>query len=477
MMELVAEREKNSFSVEKKRVDNTTYDICVVGAGVAGAAMAAYLGAHGKRVVIIEKDYSEQDRIVGELLQPGGVEKLRALGLGDCLDDIDAATVKGYAIFKNGNQLQIPYPSGYTGRGFRNGKFVQKLRKKLAENENITCIEGTVTELKKNELGKIIGIGFNDKVTGSPYEVEADLTIVCDGFFSIFRKELSKNQASVSGFFLGLILKNVTLPHSNHGHVFITDHSPFLAYPITTNQIRMLIDFPGTMPPKKSQELRKELKVKILPFLPEVMHAAFLNAVEEGDFKVMPNHYMPGKPYLGAGAVLLGDALTMRHPLTGGGMTACFTDVLDLGNIILKHDLKDAVESQKTIFEYYSVFRKDNSTINILADALYRVFRNAKLADACFDYLARGGKFAEEPVSILSGISRNKQLLITHFFAVAIFGAKNIRKNGGSMGEAYRMVNAAFQIVHPLMMNEKPSIIERIVMTLGRVIFPLNKQY
>lgn len=477
MMELVIENEKKVFSIEKNRINNTTYDICVVGAGVAGAAMAAYLGAHGKRVVIIEKDFSEQDRIVGELLQPGGVEKLRELGLEDCLENIDAATVNGYAIFKKEKQIQISYPENYTGRGFRNGKFVQNLRKKLAESNNITRLEGTVTELKKNELGKIIGVGFNDKKTGTAYEVEANLTIVCDGFFSIFRKELSRNQASVSGFFLGLILKDVKLPHAGHGHVFITDHSPFLAYPVTSNEVRMLIDFPGTMPPKKSPELKKELKVKVLPFLPAEMHMAFVDAVEEGDFKVMPNHYMPGKPYVGSGAVLLGDALTMRHPLTGGGMTASFTDVLDLGNLILKHDLKDNVESQKTINAYYSVFRKDNSTINILADALYRVFRNKNLADACFEYLARGGKFADEPVSILSGISRDKNLLITHFFAVAIFGAKNIRKNGGSIADAYRMVHAAFQIVHPLMMNEKPSLLERFMMTMGRILFPINKQF
>lgn len=471
MMEVSIEREKRTVVPEK----NTIYDVCVVGAGVAGAAMAAYLGKAGKRVAVVEKDFSEQDRIVGELLQPGGVEKLHELGLADCLEGIDAAVVKGYAIFKNGKQIQISYPNAYTGRGFRNGKFVQNLRNTLAQYKNITRLEGSVTELKKNELGRIVGVRYTDRDSGASYEIDAELTIVCDGFFSVFRKELSRNQASVSGFFLGLVLKNVSLPHAGHGHVFITDQSPFLAYPVSKSEVRMLIDFPGTMPPKKSPELRKELKIKVLPFLPAEMHLAFLDAVEEGDFKVMPNHYMPGKPYIGSGAILLGDALTMRHPLTGGGMTASFTDVLALGRLILANDVKNTAESQRIVRSFYTSKRRDNSTINILADALYRVFRNRHLADACFDYLARGGKFAEEPVRILSGISRDKKLLITHFFAVAIFGAKNIRKQQGSLADAYRMVHAAFQIVHPLMMNEKPTLLERIVMTLGRIVFPLNK--
>jgi len=475
MEQTTLEPEKVHILHKEQPVHTQMYDVCVVGAGVAGAAMAAYLGKAGKRVVVVEKDYSEQDRIVGELLQPGGVEKLHALGLADCLEGIDAAPVTGYAIFKNGREIQIPYPQSFAGRGFRNGKFVQNLRGKLAQYPNVTRLEGTVNELRRNELGKIVGVTYTDRRTDAVHELDAELTIVCDGFFSVFRKELSRNQAAVSGFFLGLILKNVPLPHPGHGHVFITDASPFLAYPVSGSEIRMLIDFPGTMPPKKGPDLKKELKIKVLPFLPESLHAAFLDAVEEGDFKVMPNHYMPGKPFVGAGAVLLGDALTMRHPLTGGGMTATFTDVLALGEIILTHDPKNPTAAQCGINAYYSSKRRDNSTINILADALYRVFRDKKLADACFDYLSRGGKYAEEPVSILSGISRNKQLLITHFFAVARFGAANLRKNGGSPGDAYNMVRSAFRIVYPLLMNEKPRTVEKILLTAGSIVFPPQK--
>lgn len=35
----------------------------------------------GRRVLVIERDLSEPDRIVGELLQPGGYLKLIELGL------------------------------------------------------------------------------------------------------------------------------------------------------------------------------------------------------------------------------------------------------------------------------------------------------------------------------------------------------------------------------------------------------------
>lgn len=57
----------------------------IVGAGVLGSAMAAVLAQDGRRVTVVERDMREPDRIVGELLQPGGYRALRKLGLeGQC---------------------------------------------------------------------------------------------------------------------------------------------------------------------------------------------------------------------------------------------------------------------------------------------------------------------------------------------------------------------------------------------------------
>lgn len=53
----------------------------VVGSGILGSAIGAALARDGRRVTIIERDLSEPDRIVGEVLQPGGVLALKKLGL------------------------------------------------------------------------------------------------------------------------------------------------------------------------------------------------------------------------------------------------------------------------------------------------------------------------------------------------------------------------------------------------------------
>ena len=43
---------------------------------------------------MLERDLSQPDRIVGELLQPGGYLMLKKLGMEACVDDIDSQKVR-----------------------------------------------------------------------------------------------------------------------------------------------------------------------------------------------------------------------------------------------------------------------------------------------------------------------------------------------------------------------------------------------
>src|SRR5579862_8865585 len=56
-------------------------DVVIVGAGILGCALAVALGRQGRSVLLLERSLKEPDRIVGELLQPGGVYALERLGL------------------------------------------------------------------------------------------------------------------------------------------------------------------------------------------------------------------------------------------------------------------------------------------------------------------------------------------------------------------------------------------------------------
>lgn len=115
---------------------DSQYDIIVVGGGICGAAFAYTMGKQGKKVILIEKDLSLQDRIVGEVLQPLGVQRMRELGLYDCFDGIEAQVLHGYGIHMGDFQPALAYPNSETGRGFHQGKLVQKLREKIKTELN-----------------------------------------------------------------------------------------------------------------------------------------------------------------------------------------------------------------------------------------------------------------------------------------------------------------------------------------------------
>jgi len=57
------------------------YDVIILGAGIAGASLGISLGRQGRKVLVLERDLAPPDTFRGELIQPGGIDRLRELGL------------------------------------------------------------------------------------------------------------------------------------------------------------------------------------------------------------------------------------------------------------------------------------------------------------------------------------------------------------------------------------------------------------
>ncbi|KVI10870.1 hypothetical protein Ccrd_010728, partial [Cynara cardunculus var. scolymus] len=389
-------------------------EVIIVGAGVAGAALAYSLGKDGRRILVIERDLGLQDRIVGELLQP------------DCVENIDAQKVFGYALFKEDKSTRLAYPlekftRDVSGRSFHNGRFVQRMREKAATVPNSLTIhvrtfsvrleQGTVTSLIE-EKGAVKGVRYKTKA-GQDITANAPLTIV-----------------EIPSSFVALLLKNCEAPYPNHGHVILADPSPILCYRISSTEIRCLVDIPGKkIPSVGNGEMALYLKTKVAPQIPPELQGGFIAAVDEGKIKTMANRSMPAAPQPTPGAILLGDSFNMRHPLTGGGMTVALSDVVVVRDLLRPLDnLNDSIALCKYLDSFYTLRKPVASTINTLAGALYKVFSaspdqaRTELRQACFDYLSLGGMCSSGPIALLSGLNPKPSSLVLHFFSVAIFG-------------------------------------------------------
>ncbi|KAL7273408.1 Squalene epoxidase [Rhizina undulata] len=411
-----------------------SYDVAIVGAGILGCALAVVMGKQGRNVLLLERDLSEPDRIVGELLQPGGVAALEKLGLKHCLDGIDAIPVYGYECIFHGDRVTIPYPkkadgSSQEGCSFHHGKFITKLRAAARATPNVTIVETTVRDVIRNEAtGQVLGVICKRKGADAEDYYFSSLTVSADGYASNFRKRCINKKPQVRSNFVGLELKDAVLPSPNHGHVIMGDNPPVLLYQIGTHDTRALIDMPK-MPSAASGGLKAHLQNVVLPDLPECVRPSFQAALDADRFPSMPNSFLPASKNTTPGMILLGDAMNMRHPLTGGGMTVAFNDVVLLKDLLSVENVPDLEDTDLVLLQM-SRFHWDRkaltSIINILAQALYSLFAAndealRTLQKGCFKYFQVGGQCIDGPVGLLAGIVRRPIVLFYHFFAVAFY--------------------------------------------------------
>ncbi|KAB5572033.1 squalene epoxidase-domain-containing protein [Coniochaeta sp. 2T2.1] len=465
-------------------------DVVVVGAGVFGCAAAYALANQGRSVLLLERWMHEPDRIVGELLQPGGVDALVKIGLGHCLEGIDAIPCHGYHVLYHKDDAVLEYPAAdpitgrvkavvarnmdarsyvaakaqnrtakkeencaynggqkqskrAEGRSFHHGRFIMKLRQACRAHSNITMFETDVQRTIYGEHTPEV-LGVESRTTLPSGEKKPDfffgqLTIIADGYASRFRKQVlgPTKVPQVKSKFYALELIDCPFQPFGFGHVVIgAAPGPVLLYQIGTHETRALIDVPDREPAASPANggVRGYIEKVVIPTLPTDVQPSFRAALaalgEKQIPKSMPNSWLPAtKQTTQPGVLLLGDAYNMRHPLTGGGMTVAFNDVLLLAELIAPEKVPDLADSER-VAEAMKAFhwrRKAwTSIINVLAQALYSLFAAqddrllVALQKGCFEYFRRG--YTDEPLGMMSGMLQEPLTLAYHFFTVAFVG-------------------------------------------------------
>ena len=360
------------------------YDLIVVGAGIAGSAAATTFARQGRKVLLLERKLREPDRIVGELLQPGGVAALHELNLSQCLEDIDGTPVRGYCIYWKAEEVTFWYPqlTGQSekpkGLSFHHGRFVSKLRQAARDEPGVTVVESTVTSLIHDSLsGSIIGVRTQngEKQKRNHY---ATLTIIADGSTSNLRAQFRKERPLAKSRFWGLELQGIKLPMTELAYGIIGSGPPILLYQIGSNETRILIDIPASIQDSisASGDVASYIRTSVIPALPEAVQTQVESALQNGQLRSMPNQWFPPKTNTSSGALLLGDAANMRHPLTGGGMTVALRDVALLSNLL--HPDRVSLADHPAVLRAFRTFhwkrKRYSACLNILAQALYTLF-------------------------------------------------------------------------------------------------------
>lgn len=434
------------------------YDVIVVGGSIAGPVMAKALSDQGRKVLLVDRTlFTKPDRIIGELLQPGGINELRKLGMEDCALSI-GMTCKGYNVLNDaGENVDLPYREGVIGTSFHFGEFVTNLRRFVWNNckENVTMLEATTVDILTEGSGcfeRACGIEYtiaeDYKIPEKPFVEDppkssgpvrkavalAPLILMCDGGMSKWKGKYQHftPASDYHSNFVGLVLKKVRLPLEQRGTVFLGCTGPILSYRLDDNELRVLVDYNKPRLPSLDTQ-SKWLVNEIAPCMPESIRPEFISVCSDiKNLRSMPvARYPPTFPLI-KGYCGLGDHNNQRHPLTGGGMTCAFRDCIRLAenlssikelrseNPEIMADIEN--EIQQAVLKYTRNRFDGTSCINLLSWALYAVFSDGPLRRACFDYFTGGGECVSGPMDLLSGLENDIFTLVYHYFHV-VFAA------------------------------------------------------
>ncbi|MCP3065723.1 FAD-dependent monooxygenase [Myxococcus sp. K38C18041901] len=340
------------------------FDVVVVGGGPAGCAAAAALAQLGQSVLLVDAGVDRHKQLSGELLHPTGVHALRELGFSEVIDAWLSRPVRGFAIFyaSPARVVVLPYKDGTTGLSLEHVALAAPLLEAVVRKPGVTLLAGArVTSVEHNDER---GVRLRFQHDGVIQEVRARLLVASDGRASPVRRMLgiSESYTRISTM-LGLCVDSACLPRPEHGHKFVGGPLYALAYAIQPGVARVMVDLPlGTT----SQTLKE--RPELLATLPPALVAEIRRALEAtSTLRMASNDARLSERVWKGSAVLVGDAASCCHPLSGSGMTSCFQDARALQDALRCHprDMPRALE------QYARVRRPAQRTRVALASSLY----------------------------------------------------------------------------------------------------------
>ncbi|MGH3858441.1 FAD-dependent oxidoreductase, partial [Actinokineospora sp.] len=170
-------------------MDRTT--VCVAGGGPAGMVLGLLLARAGIEVTVLEKHDDFLRDFRGDTVHPPTLDLLDDLGLGEQFAALPQSRIQ---------QVQVPYKGGSLVLGdlsLLRGRhdyiamvpqwdLLDLLAKAAREEPTFTLRMGTEATGLIRENGRVTGVTYTTRDGGSG-QIQADLTVACDGRTSLLR--------------------------------------------------------------------------------------------------------------------------------------------------------------------------------------------------------------------------------------------------------------------------------------------------
>jgi kynurenine 3-monooxygenase len=351
--------------------------VAIVGAGLAGALLACYLGRDGRSVEVHEKrpdprqGPSERGRSINLALSVRGIHALREVGLADEVL-ADSVLMRGRMIHARDGSLTFqPYGKDDSealhsvSRGGLNRLLVEAAARhpsvRVFFNRKCTGIDPYQGAVE-----------FLDETTGTPHRAEAHAVVGADGAYSAVRAWMQKREGfNYRQDYLSHGYKELTIPAGPGGsyrmekhalHIWPRGSFMMIALPNLDGSFTCTLfwplEGPGSFAALQTEgevlAFFREQFPDAVPLIP-TLGADFL-ANPTGSLVTIRCH-----PWHLGRAVLVGDACHAVVPFLGQGMNAAFEDCT-----VLVRCLAEAGWVWEKAFARYQSLRKEHA--DALAD-------------------------------------------------------------------------------------------------------------
>ncbi|QIN84457.1 geranylgeranyl reductase family protein [Rubrobacter tropicus] len=195
-------------------------DLVVVGAGPAGSSTAYHAARSGLSVLLLDRQEFPRDKTCGDGLMPHAVSEISLMGLSDWLSDPRHGRFRGFALHTQTADFKEPVPPSIHGpRGYvvprieTDAALLERARKAGARFRGGVH----VTEVARSADGRVAGVEAESNDDTSRFE--APLVVVADGSGGglVHERKAHQNAVARRQYF-----RNVSGPDKDHLHIFAT---------------------------------------------------------------------------------------------------------------------------------------------------------------------------------------------------------------------------------------------------------------
>lgn len=334
-----------------------SYDIIIVGGGIAGSGLATVLARGGKNVLLLEKSLEFQDVVRGEWIAPWGVIEARRTGLYADLCNANDYHIPRHIEYGDGldpaageaRSLDLAMLPGIPGPLSLGHPDACQALFDAALAAGATAIRG-VSDVTAHG-GDSPSVSYT--VDGAQHSAGARLIAGADGRGSVVRRQagIELHQDPTHHFFAGMLVEGADDWPTDVQSMGTEGDVQYFVFPQAPGKLRLYLSYPME---QKSRLAGKDAGEKFLQAfkLSTVPNSdCIANAKIAGPCHAIPNHSTWTEVPVAPGIVLLGDAAGYNDPIIGQGLSISLRDVRIVSELLLGSETWDSALFQPYVEE------------------------------------------------------------------------------------------------------------------------------